>query len=134
MNERVALIINTGSFERVSYALTVACMYAALGKEVAVLFTYGALFRLIKSRADEVGEETDSSIRQRLKEGLQKGSIRSVSEALNELKRFGGKIYACVAAMSFYDVVKDDLIDEVDGIIGIAAFLEEVKGAQILYV
>jgi peroxiredoxin family protein len=109
-------------------------MYAALGKEVFTFFTYGALFRLIKGRTDEVGEETDPTIRQKIKEGLKKGSIRSISEGVEELKRFGGKIYACIAAMSFYGVTRDELISEVDGVMGIAAFLETTRGAQILYI
>ncbi|MCL7400754.1 MAG: DsrE family protein [Thaumarchaeota archaeon] len=134
MGEKVALIINSGSFERVSYALTLAAMYAALGKEVSTFFTYGALFRLIKGRIDEVGEETDPTIRQKIKEGLEKGTIRSISEGINELKRFRGKIYACIAAMSFYDVTRDELINEVDEVMGIAAFLEATRGAQILYI
>lgn len=134
LDEKVALIINSGSFERVSYALTLARMYAALGKGVLVLFTYGALFRLVKGRADEVGEETDASIRERVKQGLQNGSIHRISEALNELKMFGGKIYACVAAMSFYNVIREELVDEVDDVMGLAAFLEAAKGALILYI
>ena len=134
MTEKVALILNSGSFERVSYALTVAAMYAALGKEVFVFFTYGALFRLIKGRTDEVGDETDPTIRQRISRELGLGGIRSVSEVIRELKRFGGKIYACVAAMAFYDVIKDELIDEVDEAMGLAAFLEATKGANLLYV
>ena len=134
MSEKVALIVNSGSFERVSFALTVAAMYAALGREVYTLFTYGALFRLIKGRTDEVGEETSPTLRQKIKEGLEKGTIRSISDGINELKRFGGRIYACVAAMSFYDVIRDELIDEVDGVMGIAAFLEATRGAQLLYI
>jgi len=134
LSEKVALIVNSGSFERVSFALTVAAMYAALGREVYTLFTYGALFRLIKGRTDEVGEETSPTLRQKIKEGLEKGTIRSISDGINELKRFGGRIYACVAAMSFYDVIRDELIDEVDGVMGIAAFLEATRGAQLLYI
>jgi peroxiredoxin family protein len=44
------------------------------------------------------------------------------------LKRFGGKIYACPAAMAFHSVTKDELIDEVDKVCGIATFLEESAG------
>jgi peroxiredoxin family protein len=132
--EKVALIINSGSFERVSYALTVAAMYAAFGMEVYAFFTYGALFRLIKGRTDEVGEETDPTVRQKINEALEKGTIRSISEGIEELKRFGGRIYACIAAMSFYDVIRDELISEVDEVMGIAAFLEATRGAQIFYI
>ena len=38
------------------------------------------------------------------------------------------------AAMSFYDVIRDELISGVDEVMGIAAFLEATRGAQILYI
>ena len=132
MGEKVALIINSASYDRVSYALTIAGMSAALGKEVHVLFTYGALCRLIKGRTDEVGDETDPWIREVVKVRLRKGSIQKVSEMLENLKKFGGKIHACVAAMAFHNVTRDELVGEVDQVTGIAAFLEVTKGASMM--
>lgn len=131
---KIALIINSPSFDRVSYALSIAAMSAAQMKEVHVLFTYGALCRLVKNQTDVVGEETDEWIRDDIIAGLTTNSIHKISEMIFHLKGFGGKIYACTAAMKFHQFNKDDLIDAVDDITGIATFLENTDGATMLYV
>ena len=131
---KVAIIIHSPSYDRVSYALTLAAMSAAQLKDVSVLFTYGAIRRLVKDKTDEVGDETDAWIRRDLPLGLEKGSIKKISEMISYLKGFGGKIYACSAAMTFHNIVKDTLVDEVDGVTGISTFLEQTDGAQMLYV
>ncbi|WP_309493682.1 DsrE/DsrF/DrsH-like family protein [Candidatus Hecatella orcuttiae] len=130
--EKVALIVNSASYDRVSYALTIAVMSAALGREVLVLFTYGALRRLKKGSTDEVGGETEVTVRETVKQGLQKGSLQKISALLKDLKRFGGKVYACVSAMAFHNLTREELIEEVDQVSGIAAFLEAAKDASIM--
>jgi peroxiredoxin family protein len=109
-------------------------MSAAQFKDVSMLFTYGAIRRLVRDKTDEVGDETDAWFRKDLQTGLEKGSIKKISEMISYLKGFGGKIYACSAAMTFHDIDKDTLIDEVDGVTGISTFLEQTDGAQMLYV
>jgi peroxiredoxin family protein len=131
---KVAIIINNSSFDRVSYALTVASTSAAHFKEVHVLFTYGAVLRLIKDRADDIGEETDAWIRKEIKLGLEKGHMKKISEMINYLKGFGGKIYACSAAIAFHKIALNTLVEAVDEIIGISSFLERTDGAAMLYI
>lgn len=131
---KVAIVINSLSYDRVSYALTIASVSAAQFKEVHVLFTYGAITRLVKGKVDDVGEETNAWIRKDLEHGIEKGYIKKVSEMISYLKGFGGKIYACSAAMAFHNILKDDLIKEVDEVIGISTFLEKTEGATMLYV
>lgn len=130
----MGIIVNSPSYDRVSYALSIAAMSAAHFKEVHVLFTYGAVRRLLKGEADAVGEETDPWIRKDIKLGLKNGSIQKISEMIFHLKGFGGKIYACVAAMAFHNIAKDDLIEEVDEATSISAFLEKTEGATMLYI
>ncbi|MEM4298365.1 MAG: DsrE family protein [Nitrososphaerota archaeon] len=129
---KVGLIINSPSYDRVSYGLTIAGMYAALGKEVHVIFTYGAIERLIKGRTDLLGDETDAWIRETVRAGLKKGSVERLSDRLKSLKKLGGRLYACISAMATHSITKDDLIDEVDKVMGIAAFLELVGDSPIL--
>jgi len=131
---KVAIIINNSSFDRVSYALTVASTSAAHLKDVHVLFTYGAVLRLVKDRADDIGEETDAWIRKEIRLGLEKGHMKKVSEMINYLKGFGGKIYACSAAIAFHNIEINTLGESVDEIIGISSFLERTDGGTILYI
>ena len=131
---KVAIIINTSSFDRVSYALTVASISAAHFKEVHVLFTYSAVLRLVKDRADDIGEETDVLIRKDIKLGLEKGHMKRISETINYLKGFGGKIYACSTALTFHNIAISDLGEAVDEVTGISSFLEKTDGARMLYI
>jgi len=42
---------------------------------------------------------------------------------------------ACVAAMAFHNIVKDELVEEVSEVTSISTFLEKVEGAStMLYV
>jgi peroxiredoxin family protein len=132
--KKVAIIINTSSFDRVSYALTVASTSAAHFKEVHVLFTYGAVLRLVKDRADYVGDETAPWIRKEINVGLEKGHMKKISEMINYLKGFGGKIYACSAAIAFHNIAISDLGEMVDKVTGISSFLEKTGGATMLYI
>jgi peroxiredoxin family protein len=131
---KVAMIVNSSSYERVSYALSIATISAAHLKDVHVLFTYGAVRRLVKGKTDDVGEETDAGIRADIRLGLEKGSIQKISEMITYLKGFGGKIYACSAALTFHQLTQDDLIEETDDVTGISTFLDKTEGASMLYI
>jgi len=132
--EKIALVINTASYERVSFSLGLASAAAALGKEVYVLFGTGGLVRLRKGLEDEVGEETEGWIKGQIKAGLQKSGVTKISESLKILRRMKGKVYACPAAMAFHNLTREDLIDDLE-VRGIVEFLrEDARGATIIYV
>jgi peroxiredoxin family protein len=132
--EKIALVVNTASYERVSFSLGLASAAAALGKEVYVLFGTGGLVRLRKGFEDKVGEETEGWIKEQIKTGLQKSGVTKISESLNILRRMKGKVYACPAAMAFHNLARQDLIDDLE-VRGMVEFLrEDAKGATIIYV
>lgn len=129
--EKFALIVNSASYDRVSYALSIANVSAADLKDVYVFFTYGAILRLLEDKADEIGEETEAWLRGPIREGLEKGTIPRVSEMLSFAKGFGVKLYACSAAVAFHKIPREELT-MVDEIMGISAFLEKMQGASVL--
>lgn len=130
IKKKKAIIINTASYERVVLALALATVSAALGESVSVLFSYGGILRLRRGHEDEIEEETNTWIKEK-----RKNSLPKISEYLKHLRSFGGKIYACPAAMAYHDITKDELTDECDEIRGLAAFLaEDAKDAIIIYV
>jgi len=133
--EKIAMVINTASYERVSFGLAMALAAAALGKAVHVLFGHGGVMRLKKGFTDEVGEETAGWIREQIRAGLGKGRVTRISESLAILRKLGGKVYACPAALTFHDLTEDDLIGELDAVRGMVEFLrEEAAGATVFYV
>jgi peroxiredoxin family protein len=130
---KVSIILNTAAYDRVSYALSIANVSAANLKDVAVLFTYGAVLRLREDEADEIGEETAAWIRPSVQAGVEHGTIPRISEMLDFAKGFGVTLYACSAAVAFHHL-DPDALPLVDEVIGIARFLEEAEGGPILYV
>jgi len=133
--KKMALIINSASYELVAFALSLATAAAALGNEVSVLFGYGGLVRLQKGFTDQVGEETAGWVRKQIKAGIKKGSVSKISEMLETLRRLGGKVYACPTAMALHNLIRSELIDGVDKVCGLAQFLtEDVEDARTIYV
>jgi peroxiredoxin family protein len=132
--EKLALIINNASYDRVAYALSIAAVSAAQFTQVHVLFTYGAIIRLIKDQTDSIGNETESWLRAQVIIGRDTKTIPRISEMIAHLKGFSGKIYACSAAMALHEIAKEELIDEVDEILGIASFLQRTESANLVYI
>lgn len=128
---RVAIILDSGSYERVGYALSIASVALALGCEVHIFVTHGALPRFTRGRLNTLGEETPAELRQRLERGLASGGIPSLDQSLAGAKKLGLKLYACANAMGNLNISRDELIEEVDESMGLATFLELALGASI---
>jgi peroxiredoxin family protein len=128
------MVVNSGEYDRVNYALSIAKVALALGMDVHAIFTYGGLARLIKGRTDEIGSISDDFVRQRVESNLAKGRIGKISEDLKEAKKLGLKVYVCVNAMGVLNVSRAELIDEVDQVMGLASFLDIARGAQTYYI
>jgi peroxiredoxin family protein len=128
---KVGLIINSASYDRVSYALSIANISAAHLKDVQVFFTYGAILRLQEGKADMVGEETEAWLREQIRDGLEKGTMPRISEMLSFAKGFGVKIYACSGACAFHKISKEEL-PLVDEVMGISSYLEKMEGASMM--
>lgn len=130
------MIINDPGYDRAIFALGMALAQRALGFEVRLLFTYGAIIRLKRGRTDELGEETNQWVIGEIRSGLQAGAVSRASGLLSDLNELGGKIYACPAAMSLHGIVSEDLVDEVDAVRGLVSFLTEEQGApaRIVYI
>lgn len=66
--------------------------------------------------------------------GIEKGYMTKISEMMNDLKGFGGKIYACSTARAFHNIEINDLGETVDEVTGILSFLEKTDSAIMLYI
>ncbi len=132
--DKVTMVINSGEYQRVSYAISIAKVAAALDMEVHMLFTHEGLERLIKGRSDELGNVTDANFLKKIKDALKKGKISKISADLLDAKKLGVKIYACVTAMSIMNVKNEELVKEVDQVMGLSQFLVLSSGSISYYV
>ena len=131
----LAVILHSGSYDRIYHGLSVALTALAFGREVKVLFTYWALEYVKREgtpslRLDGEGE----NYRAVIETNIEKGHMKEISELLAGAKEIGAIFYGCVSSMVFLNITRDELIDEVDGSLGIATFLAEAEEDQILFV
>lgn len=129
--ERVAIILHSGAYDRASYALTLALVALASGMEVSMLLTFEGLRRFTSGHLADMGEETSAKVRTNIEPGLESGVIPSLETQLTEAKKQGLKLYACPNAMAALNIALSDMHDEIDDIMGLAAFLEFARNASI---
>lgn len=136
MDERgLGIIFHSGSYDRVYHGLAIALTASALGREVKMFFTYWALEHLRRERTESLYLDNEAEDHRGIVESnLEKGHMRELSELLGDAKELRVKLYVCVSSMAFLNIARDELMDEVDESTGIATFLKETKGYQILFI
>jgi peroxiredoxin family protein len=128
-----AFIIKDGHFESLLYAFNFASIAAVSNKKVRILFIGWAASKLIKGNLEVI--DVPSSI-QDLKsdfiEQLKKHKCHDLGELLEVVKSAGDvKIYICTLAASIWGVTRENMIAQVDDIIGSPNFLlQEAKDAE----
>jgi len=65
---------------------------------------------------------------------MKKVKMPSIPEMISNAKDLGVKLHACSTTMDVMGVPKENLIPEVDDIIGAATFLQISNGAQTLFI
>jgi len=66
-----------------------------------------------------------------IRRGLASGGTQSLDALLADAKKLGLKIYACPNAMANLNISQKELIGEIDGIMGLSAFLGYARGASV---
>ena len=129
--QQATIILHSGAYDRASYALTLALVALSSGMEVHMLLTFEGLRRFTREHLTDLGEETSLNVRTNIEQGLELGVVQSLETQLAEAKNLGLKLYACPNAMAALNITLSDLRDEVDNIMGLAAFLEFARTASI---
>ncbi len=131
---KVTFVLYDGSYGRVSYSLSMAMVALAKGMEVHMLFTHGALRRLVKGHLDDLGGGDAREIDVAVEKGVLNGSLPRISETLRDARRLGLKIYACPNGMALLNISRDELVSEVDKVLGLSTFLDFVEGSIAYFV
>ena len=129
--ERVTIILHSGSYDRAAYALTLALVALASDMEVHILLTYEGLKRFTKGRLTDIGEATAPDVRVNIERGLESGVIQPLETQLADAKKMGLKLYACPNAIAALNIQLSDVLDEIDDVIGVTAFLALARTAAI---
>ena len=149
---KVAFICSKGNLDMAYPALIMG--WAALGDgiDVTIFFTFWGMDIITKSKVEHlkvvpVGNPamhmpqmvggfpgmTDLATNMMKKE-IEKLDMPPVPEFLEMIHDAGAGIYACRMAADMMHLEEDDLVDEVDGILGAMEFLEMAEDAQLLFI
>jgi peroxiredoxin family protein len=131
----LAIVFHSGSYDRIYHGLSIALAASALGREVRFFFTYWALeyLRRDKYPVFELDNEGKAH-REILERNIQKGHMLRIPELLTQAKAMGAKFYVCTNSMGLLNIVRNELIEEVDKSMGITTFLSETIKDQILFI
>lgn len=131
----LAIILHSGSFDRLYHGLSIALAALALGRETRLFFTYWALeqLRSAKKPPQRLDREAQAH-KEILEKNIKKGHMQEVPELLAQAKSMGARFYACTQSMGLLNISRDELLKEVDKSMGITTFLTEAKDAQLLFI
>ena len=135
MSERkkIAIIVHSGTLDKLYPVFMLSSTGGAMDAEVHLFFTFWGLDAVKKGGLDKAKLPGVMS----LGTGMMKGKINSVGvPSLPELLAMcrdteNVKLYACSTTMAMMDVKKEDLIPEVDEIVGAATFLDLAMDADV---
>jgi len=68
-----------------------------------------------------------------MKNEMEKLDIPPVDEFLEMISDAGGHLYACKLAMDMFKLEREDLVDQVEGVLTVGEFYEVSAGAAIIF-
>lgn len=153
-NNKVSIILFSGELDKALASFVVATSAASMGMEVTIFFTFWGLNVIKKNPPFMKGNgimEKMLSVMNRggynrlplsklnmagmgpfmLKKMMQGKKVPSVQEFIELAKQLNIKFIACEMSMSVMGLTKDDLIDDVQDVVGAVSYLDYAQNAKI---
>lgn len=156
-HKKVSIVCFSGDFDKMLAAYTIATGAAATNREVTMFFTFWGLNALKKKKGHvPLGKDFLSrafnwlmggvknlplsrlnffGASPRLMSGMmKKNNVASLDELMEAASALGIRFFACEMSMHILGVTKEDLIDDVQEVVGVATFLNESEDAHIIFI
>ena len=134
MQERMSLIVFSGTVDKLMAASILATGAAAMGMEVELFLTTWGLeaFRKGNYKTNmRISKEYEDYGPVMMQQMMAK-KVPSWMENLKGAKEIGDvKVFACSMTMELFDMKLDDLEPIVDDVTGVASFVERAKESQV---
>jgi peroxiredoxin family protein len=152
--EKCTIFVFSGDMDRVFAAFIIATTAAAMGMETTMFFTFWGLKAIQKGTPTGTGffgrmlsvmnrggiERLGPSKfnfggigRWMFKKMMRDQNVSSLSELLETAIELDVKLLGCLMSMDVMEITEDDLIDEVDDVVGAATMLALTKESQVHY-
>lgn len=128
-----AYVVHSGTLDKLYPVLMLASTGGVMDAEVHLFFTFWGLNAVTEGGLDKAKLPGIMSLGTGMMKGkIKKVGVPSLTELLKMCRDTGNvKIYACSTTMAMMDVEEEDLIDEVDEIVGAATFLDIAMDASV---
>ena len=154
MDDEMTIIVFSDNLDRVLASFILSTGATTMGLKPTMFFTFWGLNVLKKKKATRSPagwiKKMMSLINRRradslklsqfhmlgigtafMKKIMNKSKVPSIQEMITMAKELGVKIIACTTTMEIMGVHKDDLIEEVDNVAGVATYLSAAKGSKV---
>lgn len=135
--KNVAICVNSAALDQVYSAMIMAAAATTMAEKVDVCIAMGGVNAFVKGNLDKLPVASEvGELGQTFKKRLEETNYTSLADLLKQAKEAGNcQIHCCQPALELYGYSRDDLVDEVDDIIGAAAALEISANAdsQLVY-
>jgi len=131
--KKLALVVESGTIDKLYCAFILASTSVAMGWEAHLYFTFWGLQSLVKGAMEKATLPGDyKQLEETMRKNLERMKYPSPYEMLKRLKQSGlCKIYACTPTMEMFGVKKEDLVPEIDKMVGAATFLSIAADADV---
>lgn len=133
-NNRMSLVVFSGTADKLMAAVTLTTGAAAMGMEVDLFLTFWGLDAFKKGakmrmpRLDAAFADYGPAMMQ----AMQAKNVPHWLDTLQNAREIGNvHVFACSATMEMFDMTMDDLEDVVDEVTGVASFIDRTKDAKI---
>jgi peroxiredoxin family protein len=134
----LAIVLFSGTDDKLTAATVLASGAAAVGRPVHVLLQYWALEAFMKDRIEkDHGASTEAGIEGQawLRKATELPGYQHWSATLRLAREIGEiDIQACALSMDLFGLTKDDLDPMVDGVEGIVSFLLASECDQMVFI
>ncbi len=134
--KNVSIIFHSGFYDRVHHGLSIALSALLMGGKARLYFTHASL-KYVKKGAkpsENIVVEGDEHYAERYISNLKEGHIEELEEVIKYCKDVGAEIYVCPASMAMLNISRDELIDEVDEVIGLSDFINRSKDFDLIFI
>ncbi len=132
---KLSIIVFSGTEDRLIPLGVIAQGAAAMGFDVRVFVTGWALLRFLRRPAQPTWPKEFEHMVPALAKGLESVNAPSWVEMLRQARSMGAKVYACSMMAQVMGIKKEDFDPSlVDDVVGVATFLQEAEGGQVLFI
>ncbi|NAY81976.1 MAG: peroxiredoxin [Thaumarchaeota archaeon] len=134
MSDKLAIVVFSGTVDRLLPAAIIASGGVAMGMDVELFLTFWGLNAF---RKDSVNSNTRFSkdyedMAPVMMQIMKNKNVPSWFEMLKKAKEIGNvKVHACAMTYDLLDMKKEDLAEIVDDVIGVGEFINIAKDAKI---